>query len=123
MDKKEIAEVLVISVMSVYERAKKRARVDSELSEEFGVKVVMNQGSELSMLLLAVVVDVVTEFDRGAHSKLLSIDDLVLMSETIKRLRYKFLKWKEAFQSKGLKVNPVKSKGNGQRRHHKGWYI
>ena len=27
------------------------------------------------------------------------------MSETVKGLRNKFLKWKEAFENKGLKVN------------------
>ena len=35
-------QVLVSSVMSLYERAKMRFRVDSELSGEFGVKVVMH---------------------------------------------------------------------------------
>ena len=40
-------------------------RVDSELSEEFEVKVWMHQGSVLSPFLSAVVVDVVTEFARG----------------------------------------------------------
>ena len=59
----------------------------------------------------AVVVDVVTEFAReGALSEMLYADDIVLMSETIKRLRNKFIKWKEAFESKGLKVNPGKTK-------------
>ena len=37
--------VLVRSVMSLYEGAKKRVRVDSELSEEFEAKVRMLQGS------------------------------------------------------------------------------
>ena len=46
----------------------------------------------------------------GTLSELLYDDDLVLMSETIKGLRNKFLKWKEAFESKGLKVNLVKTK-------------
>ena len=41
----------------------------------------------------------------GALSELLYSDDLVLMIETIEGLRNKFLKWKEAFESKGLKVN------------------
>ena len=45
-----------------------------------------------------------------ALSELLYVDDLVLMSETIEGLRNKFLKWKEAFESKGLKVNLGKSK-------------
>ena len=33
------------------------------------------------------------------------VDDLVLMSETMEGLREKFWKWKETFESKGLKVN------------------
>ena len=42
--KKGIPEVLVRSVMSLYEGAKSRVRVDSELSEDFEVKVGMHQG-------------------------------------------------------------------------------
>ena len=38
-------------------------------------------------------------------SELLYADDLVLLNETIEGLRNKFLKWKEAFDSKVLKVN------------------
>ena len=84
MRKTEIPEVLVRSVMKLYEGAKTRVRVDSVLSEEFEVNVGMYQGSVLSPFLFAVVVDVVTEFVReGALSELLYADDLVLMSETI----------------------------------------
>ena len=36
-------QVLVRSVMSLYEEAKTRVRVDSELSHEFEVKVGMHQ--------------------------------------------------------------------------------
>ena len=72
-----------------------RIRVDSELSEEFEVKVWMHQGSVQSPFLLELVADVVTEFAKeGVLSELLHADDLVLMSETIEGLRDKFLKWK-----------------------------
>ena len=64
MRKKEIPQVLVRSVMSLYEGAKTRVRVDSELSKEFVVKVGMHQGSVPSPFLYAVVVDVVTVFAR-----------------------------------------------------------
>ena len=85
--------------------------MDSELSEEFEAKVWMHQGSVLSPFLFAVVVDVVTEFaSEGALSELLCADDLVLMRQTNEGLRNKFIKWKEAFQSKGLKVNLEKTK-------------
>ena len=48
----------------------------------------MHHGSVLSPFLFALVVDVVTEFDReGVLSELLYADDLVLMSETTKGLR------------------------------------
>ena len=92
MSKKEIPEVLVRSLMSLYEGAKKSVRVESELSKEFEVKVGMHQGSVLSPFLFALVVDVVTEFTReGALSELLYAYDVVLMSETIEGLRNKFL--------------------------------
>ena len=57
-------DTLVISLMSLYEGAKTRVRVDSELSEEFEGKVGMHQGSVLSPFLLAVIVDVVAELAR-----------------------------------------------------------
>ena len=60
MREKRIPEVLVSSVMSLYEGAKTRVRVDSESLEEFEVEVEMNQGSVLSPYLFAVVVNVVT---------------------------------------------------------------
>ena len=95
MRKKEIPEVLVRSVMSLYEGAKTRVRVDSELLEEYEVKVGLLQGSVLSPFLFTMVVDVVTKFTReGALCELLYADDLVLMSEIIEGLRNKFLKWK-----------------------------
>ena len=72
--------------------------MDSELSEEFEVKLGMHQGSVLSPFLFAGVVDVVTEFAReGALSELLYADDLVLMSVTIMGLRNKFLKMERGF--------------------------
>ena len=98
--------VLVRWVISQYDGAKTRVRMDSELSEKFEVNVRMYQGSVLSPFLFAVVVDVVSELAReGVLSELLYADDLVLMYETIEGLTYEFLKWSEAFESKGLKVS------------------
>ena len=66
--------------------------MDCELSEVLEIKVWMQKGSVLSPYLFAVVVYVVTEYAReGALSGLLFADDFVLMSETIVRLRNKFL--------------------------------
>ena len=82
--KKGIPEVLVRSVMSLCEGAKTRVRVDSVMSEKFGLKVGMLLRSEISSFLFALLVDVVTEFAReGALHELLYADDLFLISETI----------------------------------------
>ena len=75
-------------------------------------KSVFNQGSVLSSLLFAVIVDVVT---KGAREGLMTeivvyADDLVLTKETIENLWEKFWKWKEAFQIKGMKINLGKTK-------------
>ena len=57
------------------------------------------------------MVDMVTENVRnGLISEMLYADDVVLMSETMKRLREKFWKWKKAFESEGLKVNLGRTK-------------
>ena len=59
--RKKVIPVFVRSVMSLYDGAKKRVRLDSELSEQFAVEVGMHQGSVLSPLIFVVLVDV-TEF-------------------------------------------------------------
>ena len=81
MRKKGIPEVLVRSVMSLYDGVKTSVRVDSELSEEFEFKVGMYQGSVLSPFLFVVVVDVVTKFAKeGALSELLQGRCCMLMT-------------------------------------------
>ena len=59
MREKGIPDVLVRSVMSLYEGTKTRVRVNSELSDEFLINVGMHQVSVLSPFHFAVVVDVI----------------------------------------------------------------
>ena len=111
MRKKGIPDVLVGLVMSLYEGAKIRVRLDSEFKYELWVEVGMDHVSELSPFLLAVVLYVVTEFVcEVTLFELLYTDDIVMMSETIEGLRNKFLRWKEAFVGNGFKINLVNTK-------------
>ena len=111
MRKRGIPEVIVRAVMSLYEGAKARVRVGLKFSKEFEVKVGVHQGSVLSPLVFAFVVDVVMEsVSNGLMSEMLYVDDLVLTKEMMEGLREKFWKWKEAFESKGMKVNLRKTK-------------
>ena len=54
-------KVMVQAVMSLYDGEKTRVRVGCAYFEEFKVKVGVHQGSVLSPLLFAIVVDVITE--------------------------------------------------------------
>ena len=111
MRKKDLSEVIARAVMSLHDSAKTRVRVGSAYSEEFEVKVGVNQGSVLSPLLFAIVVDVITEnARRGVVNEWLYADDLVIMSEDIEDLKERFWNGKVALESKGLKVNTRKTK-------------
>ena len=111
MRKKGLPEVIVRAVMSLYHRPKTKVQLGSELSQEILVQVGVHQGSVLSPLLFAIAVDVISENAReGLINEISYADDLVLMSESMENLKAKFLKWKEAFESKGLKVNLTKTK-------------
>ena len=78
---------------------------------EFEVKVGVHQGSLLSPLLFAIVVDVITKnARRGVVNELLYADDLGIMTKDMEDLKERFWNWKDALESKGLKVNTRKTK-------------
>ena len=111
MRKKGLPEILVMAVMSLYKGAETKVRVESGLSEEVSVKVGVHQGSVLSPLLFAMAIDEITENARkGWMKEILYRNDLVLTGETLKELRENFDEWREAFESKGIRVNLGKTK-------------
>ena len=98
--------ILVKVVMSLYEGSKTKVKVESEFFKEFSVAVGVHQGSVLSLLLFSIVVDAVTENARkGLMKEVLYTDDLILMCEIMEDLKKRFLNWRNALKSKGLKVN------------------
>ena len=111
MRKKGLSEVIVRAVMSLYDGAKTRVTVGSAYSVEFEVKVGVHQGSVLLPLLFGIVVDIITEnARRGVVNESLYADDLVIMSKDMEDLKERFWNWKNALESKGLKVNTRKTK-------------
>ena len=111
MREKGFLEILVKVVMSLCEEAETEVRVGSGLSEEFSVKVGVHQEFVLLPLLFAMVKDEVTENSRKEWMKqILFAHDLVLMRETMKEFRENSDKWRETFESKGMRVNLGKTK-------------
>ena len=81
------------------------------MSEWFEVKVGVHQGSVLSPLLFAIVMDAVTENVEKGMKEFLYADDLVIMGDSWEEVEEKFVRWKGTLESKGLKVNVNKTKG------------
>ena len=101
---------LVQTVMSMYKVAKTRVQVGGGHSEEFDVGVGVHQGSVLSPFF-SIVLDILFEDGRkSALYELFYADDLVLMADTMEELEAQFIRWKAAFEGKGLKVNLGKTK-------------
>ena len=103
-EKEGLIEVMFRAVMSLYNSAKTRVMIRSAYLEKFEVKAGVRQGSVLSPLFFAIVVDIITEnARRGVVNELLYADDLVLMSETMEDLKKRFWNLEDALKIKGFK--------------------
>ena len=106
-----VDELLIRTVMALYTEACTVVRPGAGLSESFEVKVGLHQGSILSPLLFAAVMDVVSSEARsGLPSELLYADDLVIMASTMEQLGRRVTEWRASLLDKGLNVNEGKSK-------------
>ena len=80
--RKGVVECYVNAVMKMYQEVLSQVTVEGEDSKEFAVRVGIHQGSILSPLVSAVVMDVVTEEVAKEGRALMYADDLVLICET-----------------------------------------
>ena len=101
-EKEQILESLARPVMSAYEGAEVKVKVDLELPE---ITVEMRQVSVLSPFLLTIVVNVMGYARKCVLSEFLFANDLFMINDTIKGLRNKLIRWMESFESKSMKAN------------------
>ena len=92
MRKKSLPEVIVRTVMSLYQGAKTKVQMRSEISEEFLVQVSVHQESVLLPAPFAIAVDVILENERVCKlmNEILHVNDSVLVCESIENLREVF---------------------------------
>ena len=73
--------------MSIYKKVRSLVRVNGKLGEEFEVKVGVHQGSVLSPILFAIVLEGLSQgFSAGLPWELLHADDLVIMADSLGEL-------------------------------------
>ena len=97
--------------MALYTEACTVVRTDAGLSESFEVKDSLHQGSTLSPLLSAAVMDVVSsEAKSGLPSELLHADDLVRMAPTMEKIDRRVTKCRASLLDKAINVLAEKSK-------------
>ena len=87
-----------------------QVKVEGEDSKEFAVRVGIHQGSIHLLFIFAVVMDVGTEEVAKEGRALMYADDLVLICETKEEARQRYVAWRNALESKGLKVYISKTK-------------
>ena len=106
-----VDEWLVEAVMALFVDTSTVVRTGSGDTESFNVRVGVHQGSVLSPLLFAIVMDVVSRHARvGLPWEVLYADDLVLMAISEAELKRKLAVWRRAMSGKGMKVNTGKTK-------------
>jgi len=80
--RKGVMEKEIMVIMEMYKNIETSTRMDGERSNEFVVKVGVHQGSVLSPLLFAVVMDEISRDVReGGVKKIFYADDLVLLED------------------------------------------
>ena len=104
--RKGVVECYVNAVMKMYQEVLSQVKVEGEDSREFAVRVGIHQG----LVLLPLIFDVVTEEVAREGRVLMYADDLVVICETKEEARQRFVAWRNALESKGLKVNISKTK-------------
>ena len=98
------------SHMETYQDCKTAVRTTEGLSREFEIGVDLHQGSALSPLLFAVIIDVLSEHLRAENLwELLFADDLAIMADSEEQLHERLLKWQECLEKYGLKMNVKKT--------------
>ena len=104
-------EKYVRLVQDMYKGIKAVVRCAIGTTESFKVKVGLHQGSALSSILFAVIMDRLTdEVRREPLWTMLFADDIVICEETREEVERRLESWKYALERRGMKVSRSKIK-------------
>ena len=85
-------------------------RCTAGTTEAFSITVGVHQGSALSPLIFAIVMDCITEGVRKeAPWEMLFADDVVLLTETRQDAEERLEQWRACLEDRGMKVSRKKT--------------
>ncbi|KAK3511415.1 hypothetical protein QTP70_007327 [Hemibagrus guttatus] len=110
MRKSGVAEKYVRVVQDMYERSRTVVRCAVGQTEEFNVEVGLHQGSALSPVLFAMVMDQLSEEVRQESPwTMMFADDIVICSESREQVEENLERWRFALERRGMKVSRSKT--------------
>ncbi|KAK3560981.1 hypothetical protein QTP86_023167, partial [Hemibagrus guttatus] len=110
MRKSGVAEKYVRVVQDMYERSRTVVRCAVGQTEEFKVEVGLHQGSALSPLLFAMVMDQLSEEVRQESPwTMMFADDIVICRESREQVEENLERWRFALERRGMKVSRSKT--------------
>ncbi|KAJ7957409.1 Retrovirus-related Pol polyprotein LINE-1 [Quillaja saponaria] len=110
LEKKKVPTKYVEVIKDMYEGVLTRVRTVDGMTGEFPITIGVHQGSSLSPYLFALVMDELTyNIQDRAPWCMLFADDIVLVDETREGLNSKLEMWRNALESKGLRLSRTKT--------------
>ncbi|KAJ7976905.1 Retrovirus-related Pol polyprotein LINE-1 [Quillaja saponaria] len=110
LKKKKVPTKYVEVIKDMYEGVLTRVRTVDSMTGEFPITIGVHQGSSLSPYLFALVMDELTyNIQDRAPWCMLFADDIVLVDETREGLNSKLGMWRNALESKGLRLSRTKT--------------
>lgn len=110
MREKGIPEKYVRVCQDMYRDVNTQVRTAVGVTDKFPVSVGLHQGSALSPYLFNLVMDVIVrDILEEAPWTMLFADDIVLVAETREEVKEKLNRWRDALESRGLKISRNKT--------------
>ncbi|KAK3544563.1 hypothetical protein QTP86_016937, partial [Hemibagrus guttatus] len=110
MRKSGVAEKYVRVVQDMYERSRTVVKCAVGQTEKFKVEVGLHQGSALSPVLFAIVMDQLSEEVRQESPwTMMFADDIVICSESREQVEENQERWRFALERRGMKVSRSKT--------------
>ena len=107
--RKGVSRMYIELIKDMYKGSKTCVRTEGGLSEGFGVRVGVHQGSALSPYLLVLVMDELLKGNVVGVPWCMLFADMILIGETADEVKQMLVKVVGVLESKGMKVNRTKT--------------